>query len=73
MASGAGAGFFASVFDLDIVREQGIANGLTARSIDHDAFRAESGMGQYDDLGHLVYLGNRLSLYKALCKNFLFL
>src|SRR3569833_2911157 len=56
MASGASAGFFAGMLDLDIVVEQGVAHCFSGRRFNDGPFRAESGMGQYDNLWHVFSL-----------------
>jgi hypothetical protein len=52
VASGAGAGFLAGVFDVDVVLQQDVAHGLPCFGFDHGAFGAKLGMRQDDDLWH---------------------
>jgi hypothetical protein len=40
------------VLDVDVVLEQGVADGLALLAFEHGAFGAEDGMGQDDDLWH---------------------
>ena len=53
VASGAGAGFFAGVFDFDAVGEQRVANGDAGLGIQHRAIGAQFNVGKDDELGHL--------------------
>ena len=55
VAGGAGAGFFAGVFDFDVVVEQQIANALAGGGVfNHFAFGAERGVGENGYFWHVV-------------------
>jgi hypothetical protein len=54
VAGGAGARFLAGVLDVDVVVQQDIANGFARFRLDDGAFGAQLGVGQDDDLWHLL-------------------
>lgn len=52
VAGGAHAGFFTSVFDVDAVLREGVAQQDAGAGVERDAFGAEVFVGQDGDAGH---------------------